>query len=87
VIWPTAIASVFLYINIDSDDRTSTLSKETTMTLQQFKEMLALLSPEAEILASLFKVDGTVRAFAIDDVTEEFGVIHIEISEAAGMTY
>lgn len=57
------------------------------MTLQQFKEMLALLSPEAEILASLFKVDGTVRAFAIDDVTEEFGVIHIEISEETGMTY
>ena len=57
------------------------------MTLQQFKDMIALLSPQAEVLASLFKVDGTVQAFAIDDVTEEFGVIHIELSEEAGMTY
>jgi hypothetical protein len=75
------------YNTIDPDDRASTLSKETNMTLQQFKDMIALLSPQAEVLASLFKVDGTVQAFAIDDVTEEFGIIHIELSEEAGMTY
>jgi hypothetical protein len=57
------------------------------MTLQQFRDMLATLPPEAEVLASLFKVDGTVQAFMIDDITEEFGIIHIELSEEAGITY
>jgi hypothetical protein len=31
--------------------------------------------------------DGTVKAFPIDGVDEDYGIVHIEVSEESGMTY
>jgi hypothetical protein len=57
------------------------------MTLRQFLDLLVTYSEDAEILVSLFMSDGTVKAFPIDGVDEEYGIIHIEVSEESGMTY
>ncbi|ETW98119.1 MAG: hypothetical protein ETSY1_20085 [Candidatus Entotheonella factor] len=57
------------------------------MTLRQFRDLLVPYSDDAEILVSLFMSDGTVRAFTIDGIDEDYGIIHIEVSEEAGMTY
>ncbi len=57
------------------------------MTLRQFRDLLVAYSDDAEILVSLFMRDGTVKAFHIDGVDEDYGIIHIEVSEEAGMTY
>ena len=40
-----------------------------------------------EVVVSLFQTDGTVQAFPIDGVNEEFGIIHIEVSEEEGLIY
>ncbi len=57
------------------------------MTLRQFRDLLATYSDDAEILVSLFMSDGTVKAFHIDGIDEDYGIIHIEVSEDAGITY
>jgi hypothetical protein len=57
------------------------------MTLRQFRDLLAAYSDDAEIVVSLFMSDGTVKAFCIDGIDEDYGIIHIEVSEEAGMTY
>jgi hypothetical protein len=57
------------------------------MTLRQFRSLLAAYSDDAEIVVSLFISDGTVRAFQIDGVDEDYGIIHIEVSEDTGITY
>jgi hypothetical protein len=57
------------------------------MTLRQFRDLLVPYSEDAEILVSLFMSDGTVKAFPIDGVDEDYGIVHIEVSEESGMTY
>jgi hypothetical protein len=57
------------------------------MTLRQFRDLLVAYSDDAEIVVSMFMNDGTVRAFHIDGVDEDYGIIHIEVSEDAGITY
>lgn len=57
------------------------------MTLRQFRDLLVAYSDDAEIVVSVFMSDGTVRAFHIDGVDEDYGIIHIEVSEDAGITY
>jgi hypothetical protein len=62
-------------------------SKDLPMTLRQFRDLLAPFSDDAEILVSLFMSDGTVKAFRIDGVDEDYGIVHIEVSEEMGIIY
>jgi hypothetical protein len=57
------------------------------MTLRQFRDLLVTCSNDAEILVSLFMSDGTVKAVPIDGIDEDYGIIHIEVSEESGITY
>jgi len=57
------------------------------MTLRQFRDLLVPYPDDAEILVSLFMSDGSVRAFPIDGIDEDYGIIHIEVSEESGITY
>ena len=57
------------------------------MTLRELRDLLDPLPDDAEVVVSLFQTDGTVQAFPIDGVNEEFGIIHIEVSEEEGLIY
>ena len=57
------------------------------MTLGELRKLLASLPYEAEVVISFFKADGTVQAFPIDGVDEDYGIVHLETSEEKGMTY
>ena len=57
------------------------------MTLGELRKLLASLPYEAEVVISLFKADGTVQAFPVDGVDEDYGIVHLETSEEKGMTY
>ena len=68
-------------------DLVPSIDKDVPMTLRQFRDLLATYPDDAEILVSLFMSDGTVKAFHIDGIDEDYGIIHIEVSEDAGITY
>jgi hypothetical protein len=57
------------------------------MTFSQFRDLIVAYSDDAEILVSLFMSDGTVQAFPIDGIDEDYGIVHIEVSEESGIIY
>jgi len=57
------------------------------MTFRQFRDLIVAYSDDAEVLVSLFMSDGRVRAFHIDGIDEDYGIIHIEVSEESGIIY
>jgi len=61
--------------------------KDYGVTLRELRDLLNPLPDDAEVVVSLFQTDGTVQAFPIDGVNEEFGIIHIEVSEEEGLIY
>jgi len=57
------------------------------MTVEEVMELLGSYDGNYEVVVSLFMADGTIVAFPLDGVDEEYGVVHIEVSEDTGIIY
>jgi hypothetical protein len=57
------------------------------MTVRELQSLLDAFPDEAEVLMSLFRTDGTILALLIDGIDEDAGIVHIEVSEEAGIIY
>lgn len=57
------------------------------MRVGELKRILSSLPEESEVVVSIFKTNGAIQAFDIDGVDNDSGLVHIEISEAEGLTY
>jgi hypothetical protein len=57
------------------------------MTVRKLQMLLDALPDEAEVVVSLFRTDGIILALPIDGVDEDAGIVHIDVSEEAGIIY